>query len=385
MRPQLYPTQLVDHFLESYLARHSRRSEAIYLVLLLLVGAALAALPLVRVSISVQSPGLIRPSTEKHELSARAAGFAESIRLRENQRVSQGEVLLTLSSAPLEGRVRLAAAQLADERGALRDLEALTRADSATAPVELLTQRYARERDQLTVSAREDALREEKALRDLERARLLYERELAPRTQLEAAELELGQARAESALLVQRYQAGWQGALVSARARLRELETQAAGLRDERRLYTVRAPVTGTVEEVTPLAPGSWVQAGQRLAVISPAAALVGEVFVAPRDIGLIRPGGLVRMQIDAFNYRDWGLATGRVREVPEDFTVLDGQPVFRVRTTLDQEALTLKNGFRGRLKKGMTMRARFLVTERSLLQLLRDDLDDWLDPVAGG
>jgi HlyD family secretion protein len=90
-------------------------------------------------------------------------------------------------------------------------------------------------------------------------------------------------------------------------------------------------------------------------------------------------------MQIDAFNYNDWGLVTGRVSEIPEDFTLIDGQPVFRVRTTLDQDALTLKNGVRGRLRKGMTLRARFLVTERTLLQLLRDDLNDWLNPVAGG
>jgi hypothetical protein len=108
-------------------------------------------------------------------------------------------------------------------------------------------------------------------------------------------------------------------------------------------------------------------------------------VFVTPRDIGLIRPGGPVRIQVDAFNYNDWGFVTGRVREISQDFVVEGQQPVFRVRVALDATELRLKNGFRGELRKGMTLRARFVVAERSLFQLLRDDLNDWLNPTQAG
>jgi HlyD family secretion protein len=51
------------------------------------------------------------------------------------------------------------------------------------------------------------------------------------------------------------------------------------------------------------------------------------------------------------------------------------------VKCVLDQDHLALKNGFQGRLKKGMTLQARFFVTERSLFQLLYDDVNDWLNP----
>ena len=40
----------------------------------------------------------------------------------------------------------------------------------------------------------------------------------------------------------------------------------------------------------------------------------------------------------------------------------------------------TTKSGFVGYLRKGMTLQARFLLAERSLWQLLFDDVSDWLD-----
>ncbi len=54
---------------------------------------------------------------------------------------------------------------------------------------------------------------------------------------------------------------------------------------------------------------------------------------------------------------------------------------MFRVLCSLNQEFLTLKNGFKGQLKKGMLVNARFELTERSLFDLLYDKMDDWLNP----
>jgi hypothetical protein len=54
---------------------------------------------------------------------------------------------------------------------------------------------------------------------------------------------------------------------------------------------------------------------------------------------------------------------------------------VFKVRSSLDQSFLALKNGYRGELKKGLTVTARFRVTKRTLAQLLFDKTDNWLNP----
>jgi HlyD family secretion protein len=56
---------------------------------------------------------------------------------------------------------------------------------------------------------------------------------------------------------------------------------------------------------------------------------------------------------------------------------------VFKVRCVLDSNQLHLKIGFTGNIKKGMTVQARFVVTRRSLWQLLFDKIDDWVNPNA--
>ena len=382
MQRHLYPIDQVEDSIEQHLSRHSRRSQAIYVAVLVLLVAGLTALPLVRVGVSVQSNGIIRPLTEKHEVNVGATGFAAEIRVRENQAVRRGDVLLVLRAAPLDERLALAATRADETRRAVADLELLTRADGAEVPLQrFATARFRQAYVQLQQELRDHAGRERKAIVDLERTQALQQRGLAPVSEVEDHQFRLSQARADRALVLERAQSGWQSELTSARLELKELHSRQGQLREERALYTVTSPVDGTVEEMAAVSTGSLVQQGQKLAVISPSSDLAAEVYVTPRDIGLLRPGTTTRLQVDAFNYNDWGFVTGQVHEISDDYILLDQQPMFRVRVALDQHELRLRNGFRGRLKKGMTLRARFMVTERTLFQLLRDDVNDWLNP----
>jgi hypothetical protein len=95
----------------------------------------------------------------------------------------------------------------------------------------------------------------------------------------------------------------------------------------------------------------------------------------------LLKEGMTVRFQVDAFNYNEWGLVNGKVTEVAQDFIVVNEQPVFKVKCALDRTTLSLKTGYTATLKKGMTLQARFIVTRRSLFQLLYDKVDDWVNP----
>ncbi len=47
----------------------------------------------------------------------------------------------------------------------------------------------------------------------------------------------------------------------------------------------------------------------------------------------------------------------------------------------MDKDFLSLKNGYKGYLKKGMTVFARFVIAERTVMQLLVDKVDNWLRP----
>jgi membrane fusion protein, peptide pheromone/bacteriocin exporter len=56
---------------------------------------------------------------------------------------------------------------------------------------------------------------------------------------------------------------------------------------------------------------------------------------------------------------------------------------LFKIKCRLLSDHLSLRNGYRGRLKKGMTVQARFIIAKRSLWQLLYDKADNWVNPYA--
>jgi multidrug resistance efflux pump len=382
MQTQLYPAEYAEDSLERLYSERSTRSQVIYLTAILALLTGMALLPFVRVDVSVQSTGVIRPATEKHEVKARASGLVDQLLVHENDQVVAGQPLLMLRAGAIDEQARQLAAQMEERRHTVADLETMIRLGSSSVnPTTFQSPRYRQAWAQFRNDLREAALREERATREAERARALGLRKMASASEVEEKEFLLAQARGEASLLRDRYLTGWQEELSQARRELRDLSAQQGKVSEETSLYRVTSPVTGTVEQMQGVSRGSFVVAGEPIAVISPSSDLQAEVYVTPRDIGTLRAGMPVRLQVDAFNYTDWGMATGRVREISDDFQTVEGRPVFKVKCSLDQDHLTLKSGFRGRLKKGMTLRARFVVARRSLLQLLYENVNDWLNP----
>ena len=172
------------------------------------------------------------------------------------------------------------------------------------------------------------------------------------------------------------------GFAVRSRA-LDNLAAEAVRIREEMNNCTIKAPADGTLVDFAPLAPGAFVQQGQRLGDLSPDDALVAEVYVSPRDVGQIQPGQAVRMQVDAFHYTEWGMLRGTVKRVADDFTMRGNvsQPVFRVFVAPESLELVMRNGLRAEVRKGMTLQARFIVARRSLFSLIYESASHWMNP----
>ncbi|MBE7179226.1 MAG: HlyD family efflux transporter periplasmic adaptor subunit, partial [Mucilaginibacter polytrichastri] len=163
--------------------------------------------------------------------------------------------------------------------------------------------------------------------------------------------------------------------------KVRSLKAESGQYQQDKDLYTIKAPLSGTVQDFKGVEPGGFVAANELIAEISPDAGLVAEMYVLPKDIGLLRKGTPTRFQVDAYNYNEWGMVTGKITSISTDSYTQEGQPYFKVRCKLDQNSLQLKNGHKGSLKKGMTVQARFFIARRTLFQLLYDKTDDWLNP----
>jgi HlyD family secretion protein len=141
--------------------------------------------------------------------------------------------------------------------------------------------------------------------------------------------------------------------------------------------------MSGTIQSMEKVANGMFVHSGQQIAEISPDGQLVVECYVSTKDIGFINVGQDVRIQVDAFNYNDWGVLEGSITELFDDVVIADNTqpPYYRIYCSLNNSFLVLDSKHIGYIKKGMSVNAHFIVTERTVFQLIYDKVDNWLNP----
>jgi hemolysin D len=91
---------------------------------------------------------------------------------------------------------------------------------------------------------------------------------------------------------------------------------------DERIL---RAPVNGTVQELSVHTVGGVVTPAQQLMLIVPEDShLEIEAMVSNQDIGFVRPGQIADIKVDTFNFTRYGLLRGTVLSVSQDAVISD-------------------------------------------------------------
>jgi hypothetical protein len=144
----------------------------------------------------------------------------------------------------------------------------------------------------------------------------------------------------------------------------------------------VLAPTSGEIIKSSDIQKGIVVSPGQIVAEVSPDGDLVATCFVKPADIGLIHEKQKVKIQVDAFNYNEWGMLRGDIIDISDDMIIENGSMAFfRIKCKPDQTFLSLKNGHKAYIKKGMSLNTRIVVIRRSLYNLLFDKADKWFNP----
>ena len=79
MQKNLFPSQISDNTTEHFLSRHSNKSQIIYSIIVLAVIIAIALLPVLKVDVSVQANGIIRPVCEKNEIKPLVSGTVSGV------------------------------------------------------------------------------------------------------------------------------------------------------------------------------------------------------------------------------------------------------------------------------------------------------------------
>jgi len=382
---KIFPPEILEYTADYHFHQHNTRSQLVYQLLLLIIVIAFISLFIITVDVSVRSTGIIRSVNDKNEIKALVGGRLDSVYVTENQRVQKGQTLLTIQTEILTEQNQLVKAQQNDYVNQVKDLQTLlhlSRTNNWSKKPGLQSGLYKQDFALFWQKITEAKTTLATVEKDFARSVKLHDVKAISEAEFDRAQLLNSNAKSKIKTIMEEEEARWESELTQLSMKVRELNSKNEQYLREKDFYTIKAPISGTVQQLKGLQTGSSVSPNEFLAEISPDASMVAEMYVLPKDIGLLHQGTLTRLQVDAYNYNQWGLVTGKVISISNDvYTNGSQQPFFKVRCKLDQNGLKLRNGYVGKLKKGMTLQARFLVTERTLFQLLYDKADDWLNP----
>lgn len=158
----------------------------------------------------------------------------------------------------------------------------------------------------------------------------------------------------------------------------------------------LRAPVSGTVQQLAISTVGGVVQPAQALMIIVPDdSAVVVEANIMNKDIGFIREGQPVRVKLEAFNFTDYGIVPGVVESISRDAIDMSqpgsqaqrdeqGRPapqglVYAARIRLNQRSIRV----RGRdqiIGPGLAAQAEIKTGERRIIDFLLSPIAQTMD-----
>ena len=362
--------------LENLIAKNKTKSISVYLVIVLAIITILLLLPVIKVDISSQSRGIIRSKTDNVPLTTIISGRVTWLSLKNNAFVQKGDTVLKISKETLITQKSTQDTLQSSVSMLLADVTNLIKGNSNIK----------------TSTAREDSYKYQSHKTELQskmaqaqanynRNKTLFDKDVIAKAEYEKFVYELQFTKQALQSYINQQKATWEN-------QKRELETQIkngngaiAKIKVEENNYVILAPISGTIENFTGLQIGSFINASQPIANISSLENLIVETTVSPNDIGLIRKNQLVKFQIDAFNYNQWGLLKGKVIEIDNNVTLQENQAFFKVRCSLNSKTMQLRSGYKTNVSKGMTLTTRYIITRRSLFDLLFDKVDDWLNP----
>lgn len=368
----------LENSVENLIVQNRVKGFSFYLFFLLFLLGALAALPFIFVDVSSQARGFIRASKDPVPIVSLVSGNILRMHMKNNKLVQKGDTLLLIDPKGIDSQVDVNRDFHRQNEQQIQDLEQMIQGPQQA----LVLLPHTREE-------LEKYLAQEKELQTkLQAAKLVYVRnkklyadQVIPASEFER--IESDKLLAEESLLSfqQQQKALWQ----KQKKELLDAQKNYAGTLQkyaiEKKNYLILAPISGTITNFKGYETQSFLGAATQLAEISPNDSLLVECQINPKDIGLIQMGQLVRLQMDAFNYNQWGFVEAEVFEIDHHPLVQNQEVFFRVKCRMKQHHLQLKNGYQASIQKGMTLTARFIITRRSLYQLLFDKVDQWLNP----
>ena len=373
----IFPKEIITESIEYHRYKFLRKSHIVYLVLLIGLLILTFLLPIIHVDIYSASPGMIRPQKEMNLINSPINGKVEQVNIEENSFVHVGDTLLMLDDKEISQAIQRLNDQLDSLRMKTYDLQYLIRTKYYNSD-SIISSLYKSQLQEYMHKTKRLKDNFNWITKDFIRQEQLFKRGVISRKEFEINEEQF--AAAKNALLLCRSQQKrvWQNELQVNLSEIRILRAQQLELEKNKNLHYIIAPVDGTIQDLVGIEKNNFLYTGSSIAHISPKTDLLVECYVKPTDIGMIKKNHPVTFQIDAFDHNYWGSATGEIIQISDDNLFINKMPMFKVICSINETSLRLGKNIHGTLKKGMTLKARFFIANRSLNQLLFDKLNDW-------
>lgn len=125
---------------------------------------------------------------------------------------------------------------------------------------------------------------------------------------------------------------------------------------------------------------GSYVQEGTTVGKIYPEkeSEFYAEIYVENSDIGRIKEGQSVNLEIAAYPSMEYGYLKGEIVSISKDITVDEstGYAYYVVKVKCDNITVKNKNGDVGNLKNGMACQAKIIIGEKSVMTYVLEKIN---------
>jgi multidrug resistance efflux pump len=382
---ELIPFSISEFTIEAYLIKVTTRSRIIYWLIIGMILSAIAVLPLVYVDVTVQARGYFQSEIEKQMVYTPFQGRISSISLHNGESVSLGDTLFIIETESIKAQQSSIIHSLAENDSSIADLDKLTKINAwgeKGQHLVLITQRYKAEYENVRKQQNIQFQKYQKKKAENDRNEILYKQQLIPKIDYENSVFLVNSEKENLDQILVSQRSLWQSDLTARRNESVKLHADLKQYSEELTNRIVLAPTDGEIIQSSDIQMGSMVSAGQKMAEISPKGDLIATCFVKPSDIGMIHEKQEVKIQVDAFNYNEWGMLKGEIIDISDDMLVENGsQAFFRVKCKPERTSLSLKNGVKADIRKGMSLNTRIIIIRRSLFHLLFDKSDSWFNP----
>lgn len=380
-RNKIFPVSVLNQS-ELFLYEIGKYSPKLYIIVLIAVIIAFVSLFFIEVDVSVKTSGIIKPKGEKSIITSPISGRIKFMHLEENQAVQKGDTLFVIQADHIIVSQEGLETRKTELESMISDLIRLSPASNIwnfKPKTSIYTQELLHFKSQLSDLQQKVGIVASK----YERNKALFAEQVIPKADFDQIEFEYLNAKTAETSFITQQKSTWTIAKNQYEVELRDIKTKLSQITIQSNDAIGIAPVDGVVQKILNIRDGAYVHSAQQITEISPEGDLFVECFVSPKDIGLLNVGIKGKFQVDAFNYNDWGMLSGDIVEIFNDIEADQNNNTYyyKIYCQLDSYELYLKNGYPGHIKKGMTVNVRFIITRRTLFQLLYDKIDNWLNP----